>query len=60
MDTNTEVARPENTTPAELSRIKDALQTLSGTPFFRPFWESLPYKVRMDYNFATWKYIAKQ
>lgn len=47
-------------TAYELSRIKDALVALKGTPFHDPFWEALPHYVKFDYNWAKWKYVPTE
>ena len=55
----TDGSAPENTTEVELSRIEDALRALKGTPFFQPFWDSLPQKAKFDYNWSKWTYHAQ-
>lgn len=51
-------APPTNATNDELSRIKDALQALEGTPHKMTLWYALPHAVRMDFNYAKWRYVA--
>jgi len=53
---------PENATNDELSRIKDALDAVGqqSTIPLQDFWNLIPEKIRLDFNWSRWTYQDKK
>ena len=62
----TDTAPPEDYTPEQLSRVKDALElskhidTYCNTETFKAFWGALPERLRFEYKWAKWDYVPKR
>lgn len=48
---------PETCSPYQLSRVLDALDLFDDAQLPKQaMWDSLPYGLRMDFNYAKWSY----
>lgn len=57
----TDTAPPTHATPYELSRIKDVIDALKAAGIdVDPFWKTIPYNVRVEFNYSRWDYEAAQ
>ena len=55
----TDTSPPEKYTSEQLSRIADALDALKMFPDERKeLWASLPFQLKMEFNYARWTYRA--
>lgn len=62
----TDTAPPEDYTPEQLSRVKDALDmckhvdTYCNAATFNACWLALPERLRFEYKWAKWEYVPKR
>jgi hypothetical protein len=63
MPGTTDGAPPQDYTPEQLSRVKDAVDlckhvdTYCNVQTLKGFWAALPYNLQFDFNYSKWDYV---